>query len=219
MSQRSPFPPPPPIIWAMTLVFLAFESAFQMGDAGVLLPPDTRIETYYLGGFWDLYFEELRQGRPVPGEFWASFVTHAFLHGSMVHLVMNGVVFLSLGGLLANLLGAWRFLVLFGVTAAAGALVFAVITDTNGPLVGASGAVFGFFGILKRWEWRHIRLHGAPQQRFWGTIAGLVAINVALFFFFPGGGQLAWEAHLGGFVAGFLMGDLLGRGISGPSPV
>lgn len=203
----------------MALVFIAFETVFQMGDAGVLLPSDIRIEAYYIGGFWDLYFEELRKGQAVPGEFWASFVTHAFLHGSMVHLVMNGVVFLSLGGLLANLLGTWRFLLLYVLTAAAGALLFALITDTNGPLVGASGAIFGFFGILKRWEWRYIQEYQAPQRRFWGTIIGLVAVNVALFFFFPGGGQLAWEAHLGGFIAGFVLGSVLGRGISGPSPV
>ena len=203
----------------MALVFVLCEAALQMGDAGILLPRETRLNVYYIGGFWDLLFEELRAGRAVPGEFWVSFVTHAFLHGSMVHLVMNGVIFLALGGLLANLLGTWRFLVLFAVTATAGALLFAIITDTEWPLVGASGAIFGFFGILKRWEWRHIRLHDAPQRRFWGTIFGLVAINVALYFFFPGGGQLAWEAHLGGFIGGFLMGGVLGRGISGPAPV
>lgn len=203
----------------MAALFVVLEGAAQLGDAGMLLPAGTRFGLYFYGGFWDVFFEAVQAGEQVPWEFWSSIVTHAFLHGSAVHLVMNGVVFLSLGGLLANLLGTWRFVLLFCLTAAAGALTFAVITDTSGPLVGASGAVFGFFGILKRWEWRHIRQHGAPQRRFWGTIAGLIAINVALYYVLPGGGQLAWEAHLGGFVAGFVLGDVLGRGISGPSPI
>lgn len=203
----------------MALIFIAFELAFQMGDAGVLFGDGLRLEVYRVGAFWDLYFEGWRDGQPVPVEFWTSFVTHGLLHGSMVHLVMNGVIFLSLGGMLANVLGTARFLLLFALTAAAGALVFALIADTRGPLVGASGAIFGFFGILKAWECRYLLQHGGSWRRFWGTILGLVAINVVLFYFLPGGGQLAWEAHLGGFIAGFALGPVLGRGISGPSPV
>lgn len=219
-SPRPPGPPPPPaVIWALALVMIAFEAAFELGEAGIFFPADLRFVVYYVGAFWDLYFEEMRAGRPVPIEFWTSFVTHAFLHGGLLHLVMNGVVLLGLGGMLANVLGTVRFLILFVVTAVAGALVFALITDINGPLVGASGAIFGFFGIFKRWEWRYIRAYNAPQRRFWGTIGGLVAINLILFFAFPGGGQLAWEAHLGGFVAGFLLGSVLGRRIAAPSPI
>lgn len=219
-SRRQSGPPPPPaIIWAMAAVLIGFEAAFQLGEAGILFPADTRLEVYYRAAFWDLYLEGMRSGKDVPLEFWTSFVTHAFLHGNLLHLVMNGVIFLGLGGMLAHVLGPVRFVLLYVLTAIAGALVFGLIATTNGPLVGASGAIFGFFGILKRWEWRYIRTTGTSARRFWGTIAGLVAINVALYFFFPGGGQLAWEAHLGGFVAGFLLGPILGPRISGPSPV
>ena len=45
------------------------------------------------------------------------------------------------------------------------------------------GAIFGFFGALKSWEGRYIRATGAPANRFWGTIGGLVAINVILAVF------------------------------------
>ena len=218
-SRRTGPPPPPLIIWAMAAILIAFEAAFQLGEAGIIFPAETRMEVYYYGAFWDLYFEGFRDGHEVPLEFWTSFVTHAFLHGSLLHLVMNGVIFLGLGGMIAHVIGPVRFVILYALTAIAGALVFGLIATTNGPLVGASGAIFGFFGILKAWEWRYLRVHGGSYRRFWGTIGGLIAINIALYFFFPGGGQLAWEAHLGGFIAGFLLAPVLGPRIMGPSPV
>ena len=97
------------------------------------------------------------------------------------------------------------------------ALVFAMIADVDGPLVGASGALFGFFGALKRWEWIWLQETGLPKQRFWRTIGGLVIINVILFFGYPGG-IVAWEAHLGGFIAGWFLAPALAPGRAGPAP-
>ena len=202
----------------MMLVFAVLEGISQLSEAGVLVPPDIRFEVYKQLAFWDLYFDSATGGEEIFSQLWPSFVTHGFLHGGVLHLVMNGVIFLALGGMLANVLGTLRFLALFAMTAAAGALTFGVLAETNGPLVGASGAIFGFFGILKRWEWRHLRMYGGSYRRFLGTIIALVVLNVALFLFFPGG-RIAWEAHLGGFVAGFLLGPVLGPRISGPSPI
>ena len=197
VTRQPPRPAPPPaIIWIMAAIFVGLELAAELAESGVIDWPRLRIEMYVIGGFWDLYFEAARTGRAVPIEFWTSFLTHAFLHGSLFHLIMNGVIFLALGGLLANALGTGRFLVIFAGSAITGALVFGLIADTDGPLVGASGAIFGFFGAFKRWEWRYIRLSGAPANRFWGTIAGLVLLNLALSLFLVGG-ALTWEAHLG----------------------
>ncbi len=216
MTER---PGPPALIWIMALVFAAFELAFQASDSGMLAVGDLRWEAYKKLAFFDIYFEAWRDGIPVPLEFWTSFLTHALLHGGLLHLAMNGAIFLGLGGMIANMIGAARFLILFAVTAIAGALVFALITDSQGPLVGASGAIFGFFGALKRWEWRWLLLTGASKRRFWGTIGGLAALNLMLALFYPGEGAVAWEAHLGGFVAGFLIAPLLAPGRAGPSPV
>ncbi|MEM7547179.1 MAG: rhomboid family intramembrane serine protease [Pseudomonadota bacterium] len=212
-------PGPPAIIWAMTLIFVAFELAFQAASAGILPFGDLRWEVYKKLAFFDLYFEGMLEGYEVPFEFWTSFLTHAVLHGGLVHLAMNGAIFLGLGGMIANNIGAKRFLVLFVVTAIAGSLTFALITDTQGPLVGASGAIFGFFGALKRWEWRWLTSRNMSLSRFWGSIAGLTALNVLLALFFPGEGAVAWEAHLGGFVAGFLIAPVLAPGRGGPSPI
>ena len=218
MSDPRPMPAPPPLVWAIASAFIAIELAFQAADAGVLPWADLRVQGYLSLAFLDFYFEAALAGREIPFEAWATPLTHAFLHGGMLHMVMNTVVLLALGGMLANILGPVRFLVLFATTAIAGGLVFGLLSDARGPLVGASGVIFGFIAALKSWEWRYIRTTNAPANRFWGTLAGLVAMNVVLYFFFPGEGALAWEAHLGGFIAGFLIAPWLAP-LALPSPI
>lgn len=218
--RRAEPPSPPAIIWLVALVFVGFEGLFQVDEA--LWGMDLRWDVYRHLAFFDLYFEAALQGREVPFEFYSSFLTYGFLHGGMLHLVMNGVIFLSLGGLLANRLGAVRFMLLFLITSAAGALAWGLIYSGGHPavhLVGASGGIFGFFGALKRWEWRYIRATGASPRRFWGTIIALTLMNVLLFFFYPGGGGVAWEAHLGGFIAGWLIAPALAPRFAAPSPI
>ena len=209
----------PPLIWAITGMFCAIELILQMADAGALPWPDLRWDVYLRGAFFDPYFEGVLAGYPVPTSFWTSWITHAFLHGGIFHLIMNGTIFLALGGYIARGIGSARFLVLFAITAIGGALVFALLSDARGPLVGASGVLFGLIGALKFWELRFIRATGAPATRFWGTIIVLTIMNVVLAFYFPGGGSVAWEAHLGGFLAGFLTAPVLAPRAAGPSPI
>ena len=209
----------PPLIWALAAIFCAFEGLFILAEAGILPVEDLRWRVYLLGAFWDVLYEAALAGEAVPFTFWTSWISHAFLHGGLFHLAMNTTVFLALGGYVAHGIGTLRFLVLFLVTAIAGALFFAILSDARGPMVGASGVLFGLIGALKFWEWRYIQITGAPANRFWGTIIGLVLLNVVLAFFFPGGGDLAWQAHLGGFVGGFLIAPVLAPGAAGPSPI
>jgi len=206
----------PPIVWGLALIFIFFEALFQLSDSGVL-QQDMRWQVYLRLAFFDLYFEGMLAGASVPFQFWTSFVTHSLLHGGLLHLFMNMAIFLSLGSILARGLGTYRFLALFVVSAIGGALLFALITDAHGPLVGASGALFGFIGALKRWEWRWLAATGASPRRFWGTILGLAAINLLLALMFQGV-SIAWEAHLGGFIAGWLIAPVLAPGRAAPSP-
>ncbi len=206
----------PPVVWGLALIFIFFEALFQLSDSGVL-QQDLRWQVYLRLAFFDLYFEGMLAGARVPFQFWTSFVTHSLLHGGLLHLFMNMAIFLSLGSILARGLGTNRFLALFIVSAVGGALLFALITDAHGPLVGASGALFGFIGALKRWEWRWLAATGASPKRFWGTILGLAAINLLLALMFQGV-SIAWEAHLGGFIAGWLIAPVLAPGRAAPSP-
>lgn len=191
----------------------------MLSEAEILPIEGLRWRVYLYGAFWDILYQAAWAGEEVPMTFWTSWITHAFLHGGVLHVVMNAAVFLALGSYVARAIGTARFLILFAVSAIFGALCFAELADTRGPMVGASGVLFGLIGALKYWELRYIRMTGAPSRRFWGTILGLILINVVLAVYTPGGGDLAWQAHLGGFVGGFLIAPILAPRVAGPSPI
>lgn len=202
----------PALVWAMAAAFVAIEATLTASDLGYL-PQGLRFEVYRRFAFFDLYFEAFISGQNVPASFWWSFLTHALLHGGLLHLAMNTAVFLALGTHMTRAVGAPAMLGLFVLTAAAGALAFGAIADTGlnfVPMVGASGALFGFLGAMKRWEWRYVTAYDLPRRRFWTTVAALAAVNVLLSVGLSGdGGGVAWEAHLGGFIAGWLAAGLV----------
>lgn len=157
-----------------------------------------------------------------PWTFAAPF-TYTLLHGDIVHLAVNSVWLAAFGSPLANRMGPGAFLLFWAVTGlAAAALHFALHPTDQTPLIGASGAVSGMMGAAARFGFRTTRTrHGA---RFAGaplSVAGSLSSRTVLAFLavwmavnaftglaggIPGvSGQIAWEAHVGGFLAGFLL--------------
>jgi membrane associated rhomboid family serine protease len=195
------------VIWLFAAIFAGIEALLTASDLG-LAPRGLRQGFYALFAFYDLWFKSWRAGHGAPVSLWWSFLTHAFLHGGLMHMAMNTVVFIALGAHLCRAVGERATMLLFAGTAVAGALTFGLLADTGMqfvPMVGASGALFGFLGAMKRWEWRYVSAYDLPKRRFWSTILALVAVNVLLTVGLAGaGGGVAWEAHLGGFVAGWL---------------
>jgi membrane associated rhomboid family serine protease len=127
------------------------------------------------------------------------FVTAAFLHAPhfLLHIAFNMVALWQVGPALEHLLGRARFVALYLVSAVGGSVGFLLLADpTNpaswfAPVVGASGAVFGLFGATVL-VLRKLRLDTRP-------LVGVIAINAVLGFVISG---IAWQAHLGGLVAG-----------------
>ena len=103
-------------------------------------------------------------------------------------------------------------------------MVYALSPISFAPVLGASGAVSGLIGAVAILGFRH-HPHAPPPPPFhnrrtvWGFVAAWLLINV-LFGLLPGeafgvAGRIAWEAHLGGFIAGgILMPWFDGRGLS-----
>ncbi|MEO5324083.1 rhomboid family intramembrane serine protease [Mesorhizobium sp. CC13] len=148
-------------------------------------------------------------------------LTYAFLHGGYAHLIINMVWLAVFGSPLANRLGALRFSLFFAVTALAAVMLHYVLHPLdNAPLVGASGAISGMMGAAARFNFRIDRAQGQPafagavlpigevlRSRMAMTFLGVwMVINLitGLVGFAPGvENQIAWEAHIGGFLAGF----------------
>jgi membrane associated rhomboid family serine protease len=159
-----------------------------------------------------------------------TFVSYALIHGDLTHLVVNGVWFLAFGSAIARRFGAMRFLSFFAATAAAGAAVhLAMHLGECVPMVGASAAISGFMAAAMRFAfqhggplgmWRAHETHAyhvpAAPLRVALTDPRIVAFLVVWFglnlllglgsLSLTGEEQeLAWEAHVGGFLAGLLL--------------
>lgn len=210
LSGETPVPVHP-VLWIMTLVMVGFEVMFAVADAGLLPEALGRQQIYYRFAFIDVLFDYWRgierikffAGPPEDTLRLHTFLTHAFLHGGWLHLALNGAAFLGLGHSLVRTIGIARFLGIFAVTAVAGALAFGLIAEAEGVMVGASGALFGMIAVITAWQERALRRAGLSRAPIWRRIAALVALNVFLAIGLEG--MLAWEAHLGGWVAGWLL--------------
>jgi rhomboid protease GluP len=138
------------------------------------------------------------------GEYWR-LVTSMFLHGGIVHLVLNAWALYQLGSLFEILMGSGRLAGVYLAAGIAGSLASAFWSDV--PSVGASGAIFGLLGALISFLLRR-RENLTPQAKaLLGQLVMWAVINVA--FGFSGAANIDNAAHMGGLVAGLLAGLLL----------
>jgi membrane associated rhomboid family serine protease len=135
----------------------------------------------------------------------------AFLHGGLVHAVMNMLMLLLIGRIVEPVLGWPRMLLLYVIGAyAAAAVEFIAHPHSMGPVVGASGALSAVIAA-------YAMLFPNKQPVNWGPLhakyarplhllLGWVGLNLMLGFAGPGiGMNIAIWSHIGGFIAGLLL--------------
>ena len=218
-----------PVLWLLIAVMAGFEVMFWAAGAGWLPGSLGRWPVYEDLAFLDLRFAEggLQRvhwisdyeavWRPAGPAAFVTLLTHAFLHGGWLHLALNGAPFLGLGHVIVRAIGVGRFLLIFGVTAVSGAVFFWQIAHSPFPMVGASGVVFGLFAVVTAWQERALRVAGRSRAPIWKRIGALVVLNVVLHFALQG--MLAWEAHLGGWIAGWVLALAMRPGSEMVSPM
>lgn len=190
MSFSSPtFPRPTPwvarIIAVTAVVQLLLETIFTSGQIHQLLAMD-------------------------PGHFltrpWGA-VTYLFVHSGFIHLAANMIWFYLLGTAVENRLGSRSFLLFYfycGVGAALVSLMLSFIVPV-GPMIGASGAVFGVsvaFAIL--WPDAELMVFPIPVPIKARTLVLAAAVIELVLAQMPAMSGVAHEAHLGGMLAGWL---------------
>jgi membrane associated rhomboid family serine protease len=126
---------------------------------------------------------------------WWQLVTSTFTHVEPLHIGFNMLALYFLGPMLENVLGRARFLALYLVSGIAGSAAVMLLSAPHGQTVGASGSIFGLMGALAVIA---LKVRGEVQ-----TI--LVWIGLNLVFTFTMGG-ISWQGHIGGLVAGVLIG-------------
>lgn len=138
----------------------------------------------------------------VQGEWWR-FFSSIFLHLGLTHLVFNSASLFVLGRFIEPLLGSALFLLVYLACGLAGS--FASYLFNPGILsAGASGAIFGLFGIFVAVLLSNI-VRPDLRKEWLKSIGAVLAINLGLGLFLP----IDNSAHLGGLACGVVMGLLL----------
>ncbi|NWF26836.1 rhomboid family intramembrane serine protease [Streptomyces sp. PKU-EA00015] len=122
---------------------------------------------------------------------WYRLVTSMFLHQEIWHIAFNMLGLWWLGGPLEQALGRSRYLALYLISGLAGSALTYLLADPGQGSLGASGAIFGLLGATMVLM-RRLRYDMRP-------VIALLAINLVITFFWPG---IAWQAHVGGLIAG-----------------
>jgi membrane associated rhomboid family serine protease len=158
-------------------------------------------------------FREGSQFRPLIdiGEWWRA-ATAMFLHSDFMHIIFNMWALWLFGPTIERRFGTMSFASLYLAAGLNGAALFHLV-GRAGPAVGASGAIFGLFGALIAASYR--QRHTPAGRAIFGQLTLLLALNLALPLFVP---RIAWEAHLGGLIAGIVLAaawDRMPRGQTG----
>ena len=215
---------PAPIIWAIGLCGGIYLLEHQ------LLGDEAAVRLIFEGSFIPARYGAA--GLPYGLAHLTSPVTYSLLHASFAHLAVNMVWLAAFGAPLAQRIGGVRFVVFWCAAAlGAAALHFAVHSQSAAPLVGASGAVAGMMGAAARFAFRTVATDGPrafagqplplvkslTERTVLGFVGIWMVINLVsgLGVLGPGdGSSIAWEAHIGGFLIGFLCLTLFDRRMS-----
>lgn len=191
---------PGQLFWAQWLLMIALGAVFGWEMVARLQGSDQAVLAYGLSS------DTLREGR------WWTLVTHMFLHAGLAHIAMNASFALAVGAPVAmmtgaDLAGGLRYLLLFLVCGILGGATFLALNPgSHTVMLGASGALSGLWGAASRFPVERGRLQPIWAPRVWRASAPFLLINVVLMGLLSGLGlPIAWQAHLGGFLAGLLL--------------
>ncbi len=208
-----------PIFMMPPVVTLLIGAMIAVVVIRLFLSPAADQDLVYTFGFVPDRWASDGGGTDYPGGVGAlawTLLTYAFLHEGWAHVLINAAMFAALARPVLDRTGTARFLAFLAAATIGGALGhLAVAWGSDAPMIGASGTVSGLLGALVRFVFRPAWaptagiVESLREPRVRGVIAALVLMNVALVFFGTGlvggeGGSVAWGAHLGGFLVGFL---------------
>jgi rhomboid protease GluP len=145
-----------------------------------------------------LYQLGMTSGPLMRAGFWWTVFTAIYLHGSLLHIFFNMMVFRNVGPGVGSAYGPARSFVIWTLSGAIGFLVSNLFSHT--PSVGASGSVFGLFAALIVYG-RRVG-HSMLTRQIWQW----VIINFVIGFFLS---NVNWIAHAGGFAGGWVVSEAM----------
>lgn len=197
----------PPIVTTLLIVACALVFFFELS-----------LDEYSRNYFITLYGIVPAHLRPV------TLITSMFLHGGWAHIIGNMLFLWAFGKSLEDAMGHTKFLAFYFICGiAAGITHVAFNSYSSMPTVGASGAIAGVMGAYLI-KFPRARIHTLIFILFFLTTADIPAAFILVYWFlmqlFSGYGSIAhtnvtdtgvaWFAHVGGFVTGMILVNLMG---------
>jgi membrane associated rhomboid family serine protease len=170
---------------------------------------------YALEWFWQIgpqspeLFRWALSGEALARGCWWTLLTHIFLHGNLLHLLVNILALWFVGSEVELTLGRVRYLVLYFASGMVGGLLQTALSPPGVELIGASGAVCGVIlsfttanpqTPLRALLFFIIPVNMKAKLLGWGLM--LVSLIMAMLHIAP---QIGHWAHLGGAAAGALL--------------
>ena len=146
--------------------------------------------------------------QPVLAGEWWRLITYSFLHAPLVssfgilHIGFNMYALYLFGPVMEELYGHIEYLVIYMLCAAGGGVLTIVAAPLQGA-VGASGAIFGLFGLGFVVMRRHHLVLAGRARALLSQISTLLVLNLVLTFVVPG---ISWTGHVGGLAVGAVLG-------------
>ncbi|HEY7184032.1 MAG TPA: rhomboid family intramembrane serine protease, partial [Blastocatellia bacterium] len=136
---------------------------------------------------------------------WFRLITPIFIHAGFLHLLLNSYALWVVGMQVEKLYGSARFLLIYllsGVGGMAGSYFGQEFLrkSADAPSVGASGAIFGLFGVLAVFGFRYrSELPPAIRRAMTGGVLPVIVLNLFIGFSIP---FIDNSAHIGGLLTG-----------------
>lgn len=213
--NASPFNDVPPVAVIGALAIVGIEIVLELAQQGIIGGPagvgwrSEAVQRYAIDGpliDWMLF-----DGGRWQGDILKRFVTYPFIHGGFTHMMFGAVILLALGKYVGQVFSGAALAALWLGSAVAGALAYAVLTDTQALLIGAMPPDYGLVGAFTFILWRKARASGENPAMAFRMIGVLIGLQL-MFALLQGGVGAQVVAELAGFAAGFLLCFVLAPG-------
>ncbi len=184
-----------PILLAVNVIIWLVMMVISARQAGGLLSVGLDVSSQVL-----VMFGAKVNALIATGQYWRLFTAN-FLHVSLFHLLFNSYALWQLGNEVERIYGRWRFLAIYLLSGLYGAVASYALGSYLSA--GASGAIFGLVGTLVAYLLFHRELFGKRGRAYLNNMLFIVAVNLFIGVSTPGIDN--W-GHIGGLVAGFLLG-------------
>jgi membrane associated rhomboid family serine protease len=149
---------------------------------------------------------ELNKEAVLHGEYWR-LITITLVHGGLFHLLMNMYALWIVGPLAEALYGRVTFLAIYLLSAVGGSLASYLVFP--GISVGASGAIFGLFGLIFVSTYVHKPLMRSQARALTSQIGLLIVLNLVIGFGIASFAPIDNAGHIGGLLVGAALGFLI----------